>query len=80
MADQTARIGELKRALELVEQLTAERTREIAAVLRLALTVLRDGGQAGDVGGGIDAAVSMLIALEGDVYEAITEVHQCGPS
>ena len=84
MADQTARILELKRALEVVEQMSAERTREIAAVLRLARTALPGGdlpgGAGDDVAGGIAAAMRMLTDLDGAVYGAIREVHTCCPS
>lgn len=83
MADQTARIGELKRALEQVEQLTAERTQEIAAVLRLARTALPgvdlSGGVAGDVADGIGAALRALADLNAAVHSAICKVHTCGP-
>lgn len=85
MADlKTARIGTLESALEHVEQMSAERIKEVSAVLRLARTALPGGtlpgGPAGDVADGIGAALRLLTNLEGAVYGAITAVHECGPS
>ena len=65
MADQIARIGELKHALEQVGRVSTERTGEIAAVLRLARTALPGvdlpGGVTGDVADGIAAALGPVL-------------------
>lgn len=82
MADQTARIGELKRALELVGQVSTVRTQEIAAVLRLARTSLTGDDLAGpvrDAADGIGAALRALADLDAAVHDAIREVHTCEP-
>lgn len=83
MADQTARIGALKLALEKVGQVSTERTQEIVAVLRLARTARPDVdlpcGIAGDVDDGIGAALRALADLNAAVHNAIREVHSCGP-
>lgn len=79
MADQVARIGELKHALEQVGQVSTERTGEIAAVLRLARTALPGvdlpGGVAGDVADGIGAALRALADLDAAIRSTIREVH-----
>lgn len=81
MADQIARIGELKYALEQVGQVSTERTGEIAAVLRLARTALPGvdlpGGVAGDVADGIGAALRALADLDAAIRSTIREVHTC---
>lgn len=81
MADQIARIGELKLALEQVSQVSTERTQEIAAVLRLARTALPGvdlpGGVAGDVADGIGAALRALADLDAAIRSTIREVHTC---
>lgn len=84
MADQAiARIGELKHALEQVAQMSADRTREIAAVLRLARTSLPGDdladGPVGDVAGGIGAALRALADLDAAIQKAIRGVHSCAP-
>lgn len=81
MADQIARIGELKLALEQVSQVSTERTQEIAAVLRLARTALPGvdlpGGVAVDVVDGIGAALRALADLDAAIRSTIREVHTC---
>lgn len=84
MADQAiARIGELKHALEQVGQVSADRTREIAAVLRLARTSLPDDdladGPVRDAAEGIGAALRTLADLDAAIQKAIRGVHTCGP-
>lgn len=81
MADQIARIGELKHALEQVGRVSTERTGEIAAVLRLARTALPGvdlpGGVTGDVADGIAAALRALADLDAAIRSTISEVHAC---
>lgn len=75
-----ARIGELKHTLELVGQVSAERTREIAAVLRLARNSLPGDdlpGPVRDAANGIGAALRALADLEATVHSAIRKVHTC---
>lgn len=74
----TARIGAMKRTLETVEETSAARIREIAAVLRLSQRALPNGTS--DAAAGIAAAQRMLIDLDGAIYDTINEVHPCGPS
>lgn len=81
MADHAARIGELKHALEQVGHATTERTREIAAVLRLARTALPGvdlpSGVAGDAANGIAAALRALADMDATIRSIIREVHAC---
>lgn len=80
MADQSiARIGKLKHALEQVGPVSADRTREIAAVLRLARTSLPGDdladGPVRDVADGIGAALRALADLDAAVQNAIRGMH-----
>lgn len=82
MAEYTDRIHALKLALERVEQVNSDRTREIAAVLRLARNSLPYDDLAGpvrDAADGIGAALRALADLDAAVHGAIREGHTCGP-